>query len=208
MATDTASLVYDLDFRKQKPFATRTPAGDRSFVRRKPLGAFGAFILIMVVFVGAFSPWLAGDPSTVNLSDTLVGPEQQPLVRHRLQRPRYLHPHRLRLPGHGHGRHRHGHPRHVPLAGRRRDQRLLRRPLRLLRPAASSTSGSASRPSSSSSRSWPCSRRPAVSASSASAAARKSAPIRSTATGSGTPSREPRSSSSRWAWCSPAALPG
>lgn len=76
MATDTASLVYDLGFRKQKPFATRSVRAIGSFVRRKPLGAFGAFILIMVVFVGAFSPWLAGDPTTVNLSDTLVGPSK------------------------------------------------------------------------------------------------------------------------------------
>lgn len=74
MATDTATLVYDLGFRKQKPFATRVLAALGGFVRRKPLGAFGAIILLLVVFVGAFSPWLAGDPTTVNLSDTLAGP--------------------------------------------------------------------------------------------------------------------------------------
>src|SRR5512139_1340871 len=44
------------------------------FVRTKPLGAFGALILIIVVLVGVFSPWLASDPNTVHLSDALTGP--------------------------------------------------------------------------------------------------------------------------------------
>ncbi|MEO8541258.1 MAG: ABC transporter permease [bacterium] len=74
MATDTATLVYDLGFRKEKPIPTRIIRGIGSFARRKPLGAFGAVILLLVIFVGAFSPWLAGDPNTVHLSDTLVGP--------------------------------------------------------------------------------------------------------------------------------------
>jgi peptide/nickel transport system permease protein len=29
------------------------------FIRNKPLGAFGAFMLLLIVFLGAFSPWLA-----------------------------------------------------------------------------------------------------------------------------------------------------
>lgn len=44
------------------------------FMRRKPLGAFGAFILLTVLLVGAFSPWLVGDPNAAVLTDTLQGP--------------------------------------------------------------------------------------------------------------------------------------
>lgn len=75
MAADTSTtLIGDYYLRAERPFVARWFANVTSFVRRKPLGAFGAFILLLVVFLGAFSPWLAGDPNTVNLSDDLVGP--------------------------------------------------------------------------------------------------------------------------------------
>ncbi len=45
------------------------------FTRRKPLGAFGAFVLILIVVVGAFSPWIAThSPTDADLSAVLEGP--------------------------------------------------------------------------------------------------------------------------------------
>ncbi len=75
MATETAgTLLPEFYLPAERPFANRFFGAIGSFIVRKPLGAFGAVILLAVVFVGAFSPWLAGDPQTVHLSDTLVGP--------------------------------------------------------------------------------------------------------------------------------------
>ncbi len=45
------------------------------FVRNKPLGAFGALVLIAVIVVGAFSPWIANYPADqAVLRDALTGP--------------------------------------------------------------------------------------------------------------------------------------
>lgn len=77
MATDTrtaGTLLPDFYLRPERPLVTRFFSTIGGFIAKKPLGAFGALILLLVVFVGAFSPWLADDPQKVNLSDTLVGP--------------------------------------------------------------------------------------------------------------------------------------
>ena len=39
----------------------RALTGSLHFIRSKPLGAFGAFMLILIVVVGVFSPWIAPD---------------------------------------------------------------------------------------------------------------------------------------------------
>lgn len=73
-AESSATLAGEYFQRAEKPFyvtATRTLL---NFARRKPLGAFGAFILFLVFFVAIFSPWLAGDPQKLYLVDTLTGP--------------------------------------------------------------------------------------------------------------------------------------
>ena len=75
MATNTAvNLFPDFYLRPDRPFISRAAAAIGSFIVKKPLGAFGAAVLILIVLVGIFSPWLADDPQKVNLSDTLVGP--------------------------------------------------------------------------------------------------------------------------------------
>jgi len=75
MATETATTFFpDYYLRPERRFTSRFLSAIGTFIMRKPLGAFGAFILILVVLVGIFSPWLADDPQKVNLSDTLVGP--------------------------------------------------------------------------------------------------------------------------------------
>jgi peptide/nickel transport system permease protein len=45
------------------------------FVKNKPLGAFGAAVLGLIIVVGAFSPWIAThDPKAADLGAILVGP--------------------------------------------------------------------------------------------------------------------------------------
>lgn len=58
----------------ERPITVRALRGMVRFARAKPLGAFGAFILLLVVAIGAFSPWIAGDPTQSHLSDALTGP--------------------------------------------------------------------------------------------------------------------------------------
>ncbi|MEX0782165.1 MAG: ABC transporter permease [Dehalococcoidia bacterium] len=74
-AADTTSTLYgDFYLRRERPVLQRIVLGTADFARRKPLGAFGGLILLTVIFVGAFSPWLAGDPTRSDLSALLVGP--------------------------------------------------------------------------------------------------------------------------------------
>ncbi|MBA4181458.1 MAG: ABC transporter permease [Anaerolinea sp.] len=60
-----------------RPLPVRALRAVLGFIRAKPLGAFGALILILVVGVGIFSPWIADDPTTVHLSDALTGPSSK-----------------------------------------------------------------------------------------------------------------------------------
>lgn len=52
-------------FRAERPLATRLSVGALKFITTKPLGAFGAAVLIIIVIVAIFSPWIA----TYNLFD-------------------------------------------------------------------------------------------------------------------------------------------
>ena len=62
-------------FRPRAAAPRRITLGVVGFVQRKPLGAFGALMLIAIVVIGAFSPWIARDPlSAQHLSDALQGP--------------------------------------------------------------------------------------------------------------------------------------
>jgi peptide/nickel transport system permease protein len=57
------------------PTWRRWVSGAVSFARRKPLGAFGAVILIVTVLVAVFSPWIARFPyAEPHFSDTLKAP--------------------------------------------------------------------------------------------------------------------------------------
>ena len=57
------------------PAWRRWLSGAAQFARRKPLGAFGATILILTVVVAVFSPWIARYPyAEPHFSDTLTAP--------------------------------------------------------------------------------------------------------------------------------------
>ncbi len=60
MAT-TTSTNLELDFAAvaSRPLPARAARATVTFVRTKPLGAFGAFMLVLVLVVGVFSPWIA-----------------------------------------------------------------------------------------------------------------------------------------------------
>jgi ABC-type dipeptide/oligopeptide/nickel transport system permease subunit len=73
-ADTTTTFVGDYYLREERSLLQRIAFGLWDFTRRKPLGAFGALILLTVVLVGAFSPWLAGDPTRSDLSNLLAGP--------------------------------------------------------------------------------------------------------------------------------------
>ncbi|MCE7929001.1 MAG: ABC transporter permease [Chloroflexi bacterium CFX7] len=75
MASLESNLAGDY-FRKPVPAThTRVLMGTWRFIRQKPLGAFGALVLILIVIVGAFSPWIAThSPTDADLSAVLVGP--------------------------------------------------------------------------------------------------------------------------------------
>ena len=72
---------------RRRPARRPGAAGSRaplSFARRKPLGAFGATVLILTVVVAVFSPWIARYPyAEPHFSDTLTGAQRHVLVRHR-----------------------------------------------------------------------------------------------------------------------------
>jgi len=74
MAAPDRVLVSDLFVRTEHPITLRALSVVLRFARTKPLGAFGALILVVVVLVGVFSPWLVGDPNAATLSDALTGP--------------------------------------------------------------------------------------------------------------------------------------
>ncbi|MFN0148382.1 MAG: ABC transporter permease [Dehalococcoidia bacterium] len=46
-------------FRQDRSFASRLGTGTLRFIKGKPMGAFGAAMLIIIVVVAAFSPWIA-----------------------------------------------------------------------------------------------------------------------------------------------------
>jgi peptide/nickel transport system permease protein len=73
-ADTTTTFAGDFFVRRQRSGFERVFIGTWDFTRRKPLGAFGGLILALVIFVGIFSPWMTGDPTSVDLSSALEGP--------------------------------------------------------------------------------------------------------------------------------------
>jgi len=74
MATHEGNLTIQLE--KPVPsLGVRWLRGLWWFVRRKPLGAFGLFVLVLTIVVAVFSPWIARFPYTEqHLSDGLQDP--------------------------------------------------------------------------------------------------------------------------------------
>jgi peptide/nickel transport system permease protein len=77
MAAERTIAVSEFYLKPERPVAAKFVTTIGSFIRRKPLGAFGALVLILVFVVGGFSPWIAGDPATSHLSDSLTGPSSK-----------------------------------------------------------------------------------------------------------------------------------
>lgn len=77
MAAGTTSIAVapEWDFLRDRPLPQRVLSTIVHFTRTKPLGAFGAAMLILIVVVGVFSPWIAREPlSAQHLSDVLQSP--------------------------------------------------------------------------------------------------------------------------------------
>lgn len=70
-----APVTDDILSREKPPLATRVFRGAIEFARKKPLGAFGAFMLVLIVVVAIFSPVIAHDfPNQVHVGDRLQTP--------------------------------------------------------------------------------------------------------------------------------------
>ena len=80
MATREEALVLEADEAAAPSGWWRWLAATALFCRRKPLGAFGGFVLIAVVVVAVFSPWIAPEPyQKLNLGEGLMGPSSDHL---------------------------------------------------------------------------------------------------------------------------------
>ena len=67
--------LQEYGWRVERPAPIRALLTVAHFVRAKPLGAFGALMLILIIVVGVFSPWIARySYDQVNLSAALTGP--------------------------------------------------------------------------------------------------------------------------------------
>ena len=74
-ASSETAVLGGQFFRTERPLGARLAAGTLHFVKSKPMGAFGAAMLILIVIVGIFSPWIAKDSVLqANLGDSLQGP--------------------------------------------------------------------------------------------------------------------------------------
>jgi peptide/nickel transport system permease protein len=58
-AISRESVILGQYFRPERPIAARVGTSILRFIRQKPLGAFGAAMLLLIIVVGAFSPWIA-----------------------------------------------------------------------------------------------------------------------------------------------------
>ncbi|MBI2855413.1 MAG: ABC transporter permease [Chloroflexi bacterium] len=70
---DAAELVAIR--RRQRPFAIRFSKGILRFIRRKPLGAVGLFIILLMGFLAAAQPWVTFyDPNKFALKEAIQAP--------------------------------------------------------------------------------------------------------------------------------------
>ena len=116
--------------------AARRCPRSRAFVRQKPLGAFGAALVMLFLVLAVGAQWLAPYPYDVGVAaESPAGAVAGPSVRHRRQRPRPAQPDHLGRAHLGHDRLRRGADQHVSRRGRGRDLGLLRRLVRPVRAA-------------------------------------------------------------------------
>ena len=62
---------------EQASLIVRMASGTLNFCKRKPLGAVGGFIILIMVFLAVTSPWIAEDPMAWNLRDKFLAPNAQ-----------------------------------------------------------------------------------------------------------------------------------
>lgn len=62
---------------ERAPLPTRMLKGSIGFMRRKPLGAAGAFIILIMVLLAVSAPLIAGDPTEWHLRDNFQGSSSQ-----------------------------------------------------------------------------------------------------------------------------------
>ena len=75
MATREEALILPALEQALPPLWWRSLASIGTFIRRKPLGAFGALVLILTLVIAVFSPWIARFPYTEpHFADALTGP--------------------------------------------------------------------------------------------------------------------------------------
>jgi peptide/nickel transport system permease protein len=78
MSVAESALAPDLVATRDRPSRLRALASVGRFIRTKPLGAFGALMLIVIVGVGVFSPVIAPyELNQVTLTDALQGPSRE-----------------------------------------------------------------------------------------------------------------------------------
>lgn len=75
MTTAEGILAGAAPSERDRPAVSRLAGGLMRFIRAKPLGAFGGLMLLLIVFIGAFSPWIAPYRlNQVKLTDALNTP--------------------------------------------------------------------------------------------------------------------------------------
>lgn len=75
MAAAETSIPGQFSRAADAPVFVRAARGIVRFFKRKPLGGFGALVLILILIVGFFSPWIAThDPNVADLNAILQGP--------------------------------------------------------------------------------------------------------------------------------------
>ena len=65
---------------RQSAFVPRTLKSVRNFTVRKPLGAIGAFIILIMAALAILAPVIAGDPLKLNILSALEGPSTDHLL--------------------------------------------------------------------------------------------------------------------------------
>lgn len=78
MAATDSTLVDSFHPRDEGMSVSRVFRSVWRFIRAKPLGGFGAAVLLLVIFVGVFSPLIAPEPlGQITLTDALQGPSSE-----------------------------------------------------------------------------------------------------------------------------------
>jgi peptide/nickel transport system permease protein len=81
MATADTALGQEYYLAERRAWPLQWLLVIRDFVRNKPLGAFGAFMLILIAVVGVFAPWIAPD----GVNEVHIGQDRQgPSLEHPL----------------------------------------------------------------------------------------------------------------------------